>query len=370
MAFPAIARRFVIALLLLASTACGQERSDEARPKPVPPRPKPQLRVFPELRPLPPLREAVTVATVRGSVSEFAQDGPTAAWIRTAATPCGWTVELFTFGTKRIYRDLNRVRCSSNVDILPDETIAVAGTDVLWVEPSGSNNSIYRDFVRGFPGSRGTTALATAWPGEGAVSEDQAVRDPPLLVAGDGDAFVFYAYSEPVGLDGGVQTDGVWKLSGGRATNLTSGPVDALALDDGRAATVSASDGKLEIRRLTDGHVIGTARRTNQAIALALGEQFAVALTPGLSGSALEVFAANAKFVRRIDLTGDVTGPISISGPRVALTVGDASYVLDVDAMTSTRVVARPAVGFSIEGDRLAWAESVGGQSRIRVVDL
>ncbi len=132
-----------------------------------------------------------TIATTPGVVEALAQDGRHIAWINPSAR-CGRQVQMLTLpGRRPVYLGSRRGRSCQELTALG--SIAVAGTKVVWQALSAvGNTEADIDFFTASLGNRGAQLLkGNAMERE--TSDPAYAYEPPLPMAGDGRALLFYS---------------------------------------------------------------------------------------------------------------------------------------------------------------------------------
>jgi prepilin-type processing-associated H-X9-DG protein len=177
--------------------------------------------------------------------------------------------------------------------------------------------------------------------------------------------------------DGG----GVYRVVG-RSTQLIPGTEPGgtqVALADGhvayiRAATVQdngtpLSSAQIDIRAVNDGKLVTQLSPEGTPVALALSRTVLATLERRQKGLVLVWYhASGGKQAGSIPVAASTSADISANGRAIVFRSGRSIRVVDVRTHT-VRTVARAAatpVGLSIAGNRIAWAENIGGKGRIR----
>ena len=177
-----------------------------------------------------------TLVEVRGSVAALAQDGHRIAWMKTASR-CGSTVQILNLPTRRPVDVLAGSNCFPGGS--PDAFVLAADGRVVWQRVTETANtyltigrwtaSLRDPRIRALPGA----ALQ--------ISSDPDLDRPPLAMAADGRAILFYTRCEIGPICGRLQP-GIYRLDGRRSRRLATitGPT-GLAVSGRRFAVVTNS---------------------------------------------------------------------------------------------------------------------------------
>jgi hypothetical protein len=146
------------------------------------------------------------------------------------------------------------------------------------------------------------------------------------------------------------------------------------------ASVLSPQQGafQVEVRKTFSPAVVAQFSLTDKPLAIALStDQIAVLLEHG-SQKRIEIRGLHGKLQRSVTVPSTTTPNISMSGRWVVFsssgTIGDGDRIRLLDAQTgsvgSLGFVRNGAAGLSIDGRRVAWAETTFAASRIRAIAL
>ena len=353
---------FVAVVLVLSGSAA-------ARPRPAQPR---------------------TLVTSRTAVYAFAQSRDAFAWV--AADGRVREKRVSSGRTWVVGRVDPPERASS-------AALALAGTRALWAWDSGGN-SYETAFATGAPGRKpagfeglsggahnfgdgerfgGVAAdartLAFGWADEACAGQPFGLCDLcdplgscPLSVVGGGVAIVPAEVSRqrpPV--IPGLTPPALFAVGGGR---VAVAPARSPAPEGDWVPRV-ADDGAVEAFDLA-GHLLMRAQLTGLVRDVALsGHELAVLLERPFGEKVVYRYdAGNGTYLGGSDLLPLGATDLSASSARIVFRDGVRIYVLrGRKPQLAARAAARP-IGLSIQGKRIAWAESVRGKGRIRAVTV
>jgi hypothetical protein len=330
----------------------------------------------------PRLAQPRTLVTSTLPIYAFAQDGDRVAWVAGDAR-----VRVRSLSTRRTWV----VGTVSYKDRAPSALLALAGGRALWSFDAGGNSTEY-PVVMGAPGHapveiahlgfglRGLgdghdlvgvagdgTTLAYGWVAESCPGPVGCnTFEGPLVVTGGGISIATWtpaphSFSPPV--LAGVSPPALFAFTGGRvavAAARASTPV-------GTAPRV-VEDGAVEVHDLAGGlqlrvPFLGLVRD----IALS-GRALAVLFEQPDGSKVVQRFVVpNEHFVAGAFVPAAAADVATGSGGTIFRAGRDVFLLQTERARLLARAAARP-VGLSIEGRRIAWAETVRGHGRIRAV--
>jgi len=128
-----------------------------------------------------------------------------------------------------------------------------------------------------------------------------------------------------------------------------------------------------ELRVARRGRLVATVAAPGRVTAVALSHSTLALLVDVPSGQRIELFDARTTVARGTFSAPRYTAPeLSVAGMNVVFRAGKTIYLLN-GRRRSERILASAGstpIGLSIEGRRVAWAESVGYRGRIRAIFL
>lgn len=326
-----------------------------------------------------------------GTIEAFAQDGSLVAWFAPSKTHCN-TVHVLSLGNG-LQVQLPAQGSARNVtchwDVMPPVGLALAGTRVLWT-------------------LRESAPIPFDWAVGAGVGDRKERRFQEIAhtnrgsglwlggLAGDGSTLVYAVtsvdYVDEAGCLAGTSScelevagGGVYRVVGRQPQQLVAGTDAAVAVaasgDDvayiptasiaKNGRPLAGADLPIEVVDAHTGKLI--AHITPQGTPLAL------ALTPHVLAT-LERTPLGLRLAWYVRATGAPSGSVPVaSATSPELTASDRLIVYRVgrslravDVTThGVRTLARtaaPPIGLSLEGSRLAWAENVKGNGRIRAL--
>jgi hypothetical protein len=345
-----------------------------------------QTRTSPLPRRLIAFGEPRVLVRTQRPISKFSQDGPFLAWeelqrVRGTGTACGALPDVVAYDglimRDRVGRPVRKVgpACGGECTVGTADTLAVASGAILW-----SVNSDVGHFQR--------CVLVSARSRHryliDELSAEASDPSPPTVRAstGNGRTLIYSKiWTEPpfdpdcdpsyenclTSLKGAVLAVDFASAGGLRQLGAEVRAADLAASND-RIALVRM-DGAIEIRNARTGDSVDEIQPAHPAREVALSRNFLASLT-GIEKkkTTLEFFDAMS-LERRGTLDVRLAAQdLSIAGDKVVFRVGREIRLVDATALRSRRVAtaARRPIGLSIEGNRIAWAESSARGGRIR----
>jgi hypothetical protein len=152
-------------------------------------------------------------------------------------------------------------------------------------------------------------------------------------------------------------------------------PIAVLAVSDGRVALAEAAasyegnelprpaqNGAVEVRGLEDGELIARVFPAGTVRALALsGARLAVLVEATDASKSIEVYVVpGGELLSSASIGPDAEPVLGIAGRRLVYQVGRDVHLVDADSGSDELLwhAVRSPVGLSIEGRRVAWAQS------------
>jgi hypothetical protein len=319
-----------------------------------------------------------TLAVTHAPIAAFAQDGSRLAWFSwTHGRTCNGGVFVRNASGGAITR-LPAARpvpltCRWDIERFPVR-LALSGTRALWQLMAAGNITEQYLF---------TARLAT--PRERQVTVVYHDTDGP------GDWLTAFAGDLPSAAYAVVRTsyvdeEGRELAIGGGVRRLAGVPLDvpaaelavagtraltARATATERARPVAGPTALVEAWNLRTGARFGSFRSPGTVRSLALAYPYAVALAD--MGSTRVLVRANlADGAQRFTPVGRNATQLTASGTTAVYRIAREIHAVDL-LDGATRLLARASatpVGLSIEGNRVAWGENVGGRGRIRALTL
>ncbi len=323
-----------------------------------------------------------TLLTVRGPIYAFAQDGDRVAWVAGDAR-----VRVRSLSTRRTWI----VGTVSFKDRASSAMLALAGSRALWSFDAGGNSTEY-PVVVGAPGHapveiahlgyglRGMgdghdlvgvagdgRTLAYGWVAEACAGEPYCnTFEGPLVVTGGGISIATWApapreWFPPV--LAGAPPPALFAFTSGRvavAAARASTPIGtAPRVAEDASVEVYDLAGVLQLRVPFLGLV--------RDVALS-GRTLAVLLEQPNGSNVVQVFEVpNEQFVAGAFVPPAAADIATGSGGTIFRAGRDVYLVRSERVRLLARAAARP-IGLSIEGRRIAWAETTHGKGRIRAV--
>ena len=333
-----------------------------------------------------------------GKISAFAQDGSVLAWFARGTKGCNtvWVVDL-AHGTqiKLPEQTPSTLNVTCDWEVVPPVRLAVDGGQIraLWtlreLAPlrfdyligASYSDRLERRFQEIAHASKG----AGLWLGGIAGDQGELVYSVTSVDFVDEVGCLSnpkgpHACALRVGNDGGI-----YRVVG-RSTELIPGTEAGgmqLALAHGRVAyiraTTVASNGaplsstQIDIRNVGDGTRVAEISPQGAPTGLALSSTVLATLERRSKGLVLAWYdPTSGKPLGSLPVPADTSAELSANNRAIVFHTGRSIRVLYIRAH-KTATIARAAalpIGLSIAGSRIAWAENVGGQGRIRALDL
>jgi hypothetical protein len=319
-----------------------------------------------------------TLATIPGDVDAFAQDGDFLAWARGADLYGGrGFVEVHSVSTSS-RKVVGRTRHpDTGGPSIPLYGFALAGTRVLVATHDYSVcSNTYCGFDMYIAGLSAPGFRPVGRASEYSDANGYAYLPPRIPVAGDGSTFAYFATC-PSSDECGVVDDAILRITGERHTKVAdSSYPTALATDAGRIAAAVLIDRRpaRSVVSVWEGTRATRFGVGGQVLALSMSESRAALLIRSGGQTSIEVRrTSDGSLARRVSVPVSAQPSISISSETVVVHVGRAIQTIDARTgkVSSIALVQGTAIGLSIEGRRVAWAERVkGAPDRIRAVTL
>jgi hypothetical protein len=314
-----------------------------------------------------------TLATASGEIVAFAQDGRFVAWASTGKT-CGQVVQLYDLARRRstvlTHPGTPGCRMTAGVSQL---AVATSGATAraLWARYETGNNFYFWLYAGSTQSPRERDA--------GLISESTG-DELRVSIAGSG-AFLGLGWAHATEdlnanvpytiFDGGVQRLGA-------DLKLTAVPgmpaVAALAAGGGTVALVPRG----QVGQTTTPRPTLRTIEVRDASSLALRTTLTTQGTIGAVATSRSLVAARVPFAietLRVDgsalprtLVPSGATDVRTGAGRVVYRIGRMVY--EAGRRSPVAVASTIPVGLSLDGRRLAWAESPGGQGRIRALTL
>ncbi len=328
--------------------------------------------------------QPVTLVSAKGPIEAFGQDGGWIVWEDTSA-PCQQRVKIrrASGGPVRSLVSKQGLTCKKNrQEGYYQGSMAVAGTRALWAVQTGGGNTDEAFSVR-------TSSLAR--PVDREVIHPIVFRledasggflsAPPIPYAGDGPTLVGIDTAEQEGSEtfGPSGSYPAFRVEAdGRSTAIpNTAHNSAVSASGASLALASAPD--VEIRNAHTGALrLRLVPPTHEPVALALTPTFlAVLVGYHSSGEQLQptrilVYGLDGKLRRTAGVPRSTAGELDAAGRWVVYHTGKTIRGLDLNS-GRTRILTMAKtwpIGLSLEGRRLAWAEQLTKQSRIRALTL
>ncbi len=334
-----------------------------------------------------------TLAVTPGPIAAFAQDGGRVAWAGTEpGSACPWRVRVLTLATG-VRAAINRnggPTCRDDLGFQPQAVggsvqLALAGTRAIWTLIA-SGNFRYVSVMTASLGNRADVRLEELVYQYGFGEGDHlgsVAGDGPTLAYSRiettavevGDCFDLGTCETPV-VGGGVTRvvgRAMAALAGAPPTLLVAASGNRVALvpaAEGGESPSAAAGGPVEIRDATTGALLTSFAPAGLVTAVALSSQLVAVLVETPGGTSIEWYdpVTGAPLG---SLAAPGTAPsLSAFGELVVFRSGRNVRLLDAAAGTA-RLLARAAatpIGLSIEGGRVAWAESFADHGQVRAV--
>lgn len=359
-------RAFLLAVLVALSLATTAMR---APAKPVQPR---------------------TLATSKTAVYAFAQSRDAVGWV---AGDGRVRVMRVSSGRTWVVGKVDRAYLASSA------VLALAGTRALWAWDTGGN-SYETTFATGAPGRRqagfdglhggarnfgdgerfsglaaDATTLAFGWADEACADQPFGLCDLcnplgscPLSVVGGGVAVVPAQVSRqrPPAIPG-VAPPALFAIGGGR---IADAPAASPAPQGDQVPRVAAN-GPVEVFD-SSGHLLTRFQVPGLVADIAFGgHELAVLLERPFGEKSVRRYdARNGRYLRGRGGFPLGTTDLSASPTGTVVRNGVAIYLLRSSFVQLVAVAAARPIGLSLQGRRIAWAESVRGKGRIRAVTV
>jgi hypothetical protein len=326
-----------------------------------------------------------TVALAPGRIAGVAQDGPRAMWgyVIPNSSACANAARVHNFANATEAPLTHAGRGSCLIDTpygAGNEWFALAGRTALWTIHEYGNNTyvnVLTGTIGGPDSSRGQLIYAN---GDG-------VGDYFTGAAGDGSTLVYswvYLVTHTDCVDDPncqlyVAGGGVRQIVNGRQRKLPKvPPATAVAASGSRIALAVAPLGspwkdilgpgrQIEVRRVPSGSLVDAFVVPGHVRALAVMNRLVAVLVSGTAQRIVQrilVYAAPARphvmMVSGVLVPRTTEPALSFAGRTIVFHAGRTIYALNV-ATARIRVLvhtARPPIGVTIEGKRVAWAEN------------
>ena len=334
-----------------------------------------------------------TLAVTPGPIAAFAQDGGRVAWAGTEpGSACPWRVRVLTLATG-VRAAINRnggPTCRDDLGFQPQAVggsvqLALAGTRAIWTLIA-SGNFRYVSVMTASLGNRADVRLEELVYQYGFGEGDHLGS-----VAGDGPTLAYSRVATSaveVGdcFDQGtcetpVVGGGLARVVGRATVPVPGAPPAVLVAVSGRNAALvpaaqggespsAAPGGPVEIRNATTGALVASFSPAGLVTAVALSSRLAAVLVETAGGTRIEWYATATGAPLGSKAAAGAAPLLSASGDLIVFRTGRKIRLLDTAGGT-TRVLATAAatpIGLSIEGRRVAWAESVADHGQVRAV--
>jgi hypothetical protein len=347
-------------------------------------------------------RAPATLVSVAGSISAFAQDGGELAWT-SGGPPCPHVRIRGVRGGAAV--DLSGTFGGDDCYVL--DGFALGGSRVLWGGFQDCCNHGYGTVATAAPRSKRKELRAIG-------QEYHSWGDFLTGAAGDGETLVYSLTT--IDLSRGKEIDwdrgfvhclprdpctwdviggGVWRAVGTKAVRVPGTPPTALvAAARGRIALApadrrrfpgpcsneklvgcpeirTAAGGRVEIRDAITGIQTASFSPRGRVTALALDAQTVAVIVRSGRRARVEWYSTRSgRHLGASRVPRDIGDVLSVAGHTVVLQRGRTILALDT-ATKRIRDLARARskpIGLSIEGTRVAWAETAGGRSFVRAV--
>lgn len=334
-----------------------------------------------------------------GKIDAFAQDGSVLAWFAHGTKGCNrvWVLDISDSAQISLPEQApNTLNVTCDWDVVPPVRLAVDSSKpvrALWTLREQA--PLRFDYLIGASSldrlERRFQEIAHASKGAGLWLGGIAGNNGELVYSVTSVDFVdeVSCLSNPtkpgacalrVGNDGGV-----YRVIG-RSTEIIPGTETGgmqLALAPGRVAYIRAttvatngaplSGAQIDIRNVNDGTRVAEVIPQGTPTAVALSPTVLATLERRAKGLVLAWYGATTgKPLGSIPVPADTSAELSASSRAVVFHVGRSIRVLYIrahKAQTIARAATEP-IGLSIEGTRIAWAENIKGQGRIRALEL
>jgi hypothetical protein len=345
----------------------------------------------------------VTLATVRGEVAAFAQDGVRIAWID-GEDGCDSRIRLRTLATGSQRTLGNAGRWGENqcleMYLLPTVPFALAGTRVAWGGFDTCCNSGYGGVATVAPGEKPRTleslVWAERWSGDylTGVAGDRATLLYSTVIVTQTPDSPDECFNGPCVF---TVTKGAVKRVIGRSISALPGlpPSAAIAVSGSRVALVPAALGPFRCTKRCDGFFGGPTARPNGPVeihdastgelvaqfspagtvqAVALSDKIAVVLVRTGRNKRIERYdAQTGKLIGATSVPATTADTLAAAGTRIVFQTGRKISLLDSTTSKASLLTTAGStpIGLSIEGRRVAWAENGSKtQARVRAITL
>lgn len=338
-------------------------------------------------------------------IQAFAQDGELVAWFEPSAAKCNavWVWQLGSVKEPLPAQgsSYHNVTCRWQVPTGSPVGLAVASdsrsTAVLWTLRESAAQALKFDYVLGAtvanPNERRFQQVAHGRRGSGFWLGGVAGNDGVLLYSVVEVQYVDQVACLTTPTQAGacnlkVTGGGVYRIVGRKPPLPVKGAGAAvrLAVAGSRVAYVPAagaalSDGHpfaspnvpVEIRNVATGTRIASVAPNGTPIAIGLSATVLAILGHTGNGLVLSWYSARSGKLLDFVTVPKATAPVLATGrSSIVYRVGRKIYSVDVRSH-HVRTVAKAAgtpIGLSLAGNRLAWAEDVGGRGRIRAITI
>jgi hypothetical protein len=349
--------------------------------------------------------ETLYTSPAHQAIAAFAQDDGLVAWFAPSSKPCN-DVWLWQLGSAKQSLPaqgpgFHNVTCDWQVPPNSPVDLAVASNDgapaLLWTLHESAAQALKFDYVLGAtvadPNERRFQEVAHGSHGAGLWLTG---------VAGSGSTLVYsttqVAYKDqvdclstptaPGACDLKVVGGGIYRVVGRKTPMAVKGTRAAIAVavagDDVAfvpAVGSSSSDGRplasadvpIEVRDVQDGALVASVFPRGTPLAIALSSDTLALLGSDAGKLVLTWYSMpSGTEAGRMTLSPKTAPTLSAADGAIVFRVGRSVRWLDT-ATKHVHTVAKAdgtPIGLSIAGERIAWAENVGGRGRIRAITL
>jgi hypothetical protein len=325
-----------------------------------------------------------TILKTKGDVVAFAQDGRRLAVATTGGRRrCWFSVRVHDLGRRRdhLLASPKGPTCAYGDQRWNELHFTFAGRTGLWVLSTGAHFD-YQD----------VTASSTADPRDGQLIElvydndAYTTGDHFADAAGDGSTLVYAAYAITVTGDEDCDLNytctvvtrggGVWRVirDGNRHVRIPGiGPTYRVAVSGRLLALVAATpdlvwthkakSSPVELRDAETGRLKTSFAVPGGAEALAVARGVIAVLAVNATGARIDRYSASSgALLGSTPVASTTAHELSAAGNRVLFRNGRTIFVLDAPTGSSRTLTTAKHVpiGLSIEGNRVAWGESLG----------